>query len=104
MKEETKKWLERAEKDLETADYNFKGEKMDAAVFYSQQSTEKSLKALQIERFNRFDKIHDLIKLAEKVNANEHIKELCDKINPAYFVSRYPDIEEEYDKKGGGNN
>jgi len=29
MKEETKKWLERAEKDLETADYNFKGEKME---------------------------------------------------------------------------
>ncbi len=98
MKKETQKWLWRAEKDFETAKYNFKGSRLDAAAFYSQQSAEKALKALQIERLGRFDKIHDLIKLAESVNAGRIILDFCDKISPAYFVSRYPDIEEEYDR------
>lgn len=97
MKEETEKWLKKAAHDIETAKYNFSGRIMDAAVFYSQQAAEKALKALQIERLGRFDKIHDLVRLAESINANKAILRLCDKISPSYFVSRYPDMEEEYD-------
>ncbi|MBI2675183.1 MAG: HEPN domain-containing protein [Candidatus Aenigmarchaeota archaeon] len=54
MKEDTQKWLWKAEKDFATAMYNFEGGKLDAAAFYSQQSAEKALKALQIERLGRF--------------------------------------------------
>jgi len=48
---------------------------------------------------NKFDKIHDLVKLAKSVNANKDIINLCEIVNPSYFVSRYPDIEEKYNKK-----
>ena len=99
MKEETKKWLKKAEMDIKTANYNFEGNIHDAAIFYSQQAVEKALKALQIEGFNRFDKTHDLINLAKSINADKRILELCDKINPSYFVSRYPDIEKNYNKE-----
>ncbi len=92
MREEVERWLEKANEDLETARYNLKGKRWDAAIFYSQQATEKALKALQIEKLNKFEKIHDLIKLAESVNADKRILDLCDQINPVYFVSRYPDI------------
>lgn len=92
MREEVERWLERANEDLETAKYNLKGKMWNAAIFYSQQATEKALKALQIKKLNKFEKIHDLVRLAESVNANKRILGLCDQINPVYFVSRYPDI------------
>lgn len=98
MKKETIKWIEKAGSDLDTARYNLRGKRMDAAVFYSQQAAEKGLKAVQIEKVGKFDKIHDLVRLAKSVDADKRIVELCDKINPAYFVSRYPDMEEMYDK------
>jgi hypothetical protein len=44
MNEEVKNWLEQAEHDIEVAEYNLKGNMLDAAVFYSQQATEKALK------------------------------------------------------------
>ncbi|MEK6887606.1 MAG: HEPN domain-containing protein [Candidatus Aenigmatarchaeota archaeon] len=99
MKKETFAWLEKAKGDMKTAEYNFAGNMLDAAAFYSQQAAEKALKAVQIEKLCRFDKIHDLVKLAESLAADTSILELCDIINPVYFVSRYPDINKRYDTK-----
>jgi HEPN domain-containing protein len=92
MREEVERWLEKADEDLETAKYNLRGKMLNAAIFYSQQATEKALKALQIKKLNKFEKIHDLVKLAESVDANKRILDLCDQINPVYSVSRYPDV------------
>ncbi|OGI15282.1 hypothetical protein A3K63_05075 [Candidatus Micrarchaeota archaeon RBG_16_49_10] len=99
MEKDAKKWLFKAEQDLDTSVYNFKGKRYDAAVFYAHQSAEKGLKSFQIDKLKRFDKIHNLMKLAESVNASKDVVGLCEIINPAYFVSRYPDVEEKYDEK-----
>ena len=87
MKQEVKNWFEKAKSDLITAEYNLDGNMLDAAAFYSQQAAEKALKALYIERFNELWKIHDLVRLAKKINAPVKITELCAKITPAYTVT-----------------
>ncbi len=99
MKQEVKNWLEKAKSDLITAEYNLKGNMLDAAAFYSQQSAEKGLKALYIERFNELWKIHDLVRLAEKIDAPAEIIKLCAKITPAYTITRYPDVVRTYNRE-----
>ncbi|MBI2172983.1 MAG: HEPN domain-containing protein [Candidatus Aenigmarchaeota archaeon] len=87
MRQEAKKWLKKAESDLDSAEYNFKGKKLDVAAFYSQQAAEKALKALQIEMHGKFNKIHDLLTLAESVKSPAEIKNSCSVLTPFYTLS-----------------
>lgn len=98
MKEETTEWLAKAEEDFKTAEFNLKGKKLPAAAFYSQQSAEKALKALQIELLGNFKKTHDLVILGESVNAPEDILNTCKELTPFYIITRYPDSKEIYGK------
>jgi len=99
MKEEIKKWIEKSDRDLNTAKYNLKGNIFDASAFFAQQSVEKALKALLLKETNKFPKIHDLTKLGKLVDAPNEIIVLCSKINPGYIASRYPDQGEIYSKE-----
>lgn len=99
MKKEAKEWMKKSREDMGTASYTLKGRKLNAAVFFAQQAAEKSLKALQIEKLGRFDRIHDLLALAKTVNAPENIIGCCTAINPFYTITRYPDSEERLSKK-----
>ena len=99
MKEEAKEWIEKAEEDLDTAEFNLKGRKMPAAAFYSQQAAEKALKALQIENLRRFDKVHDLVLLGKSVKAPEGMLKICEDLSPFYMITRYPNSKEAYDKE-----
>ena len=47
---EAEKWWEKAKKDLVTAEYNLKGDMLDAAAFFAQQAVEKALKSLEIKK------------------------------------------------------
>jgi len=94
MKKETIDWLKKANDDIKTADFNLKGRRLDAAAFYSQQASEKALKAIQIEKLGNFRKIHDLVALAQSVNATDEIKKSCSIISPFYTIIRYPDVIE----------
>jgi HEPN domain-containing protein len=85
-------WLKKAEEDFETAKYNLEGNKIDAAVFYLQQSAEKSLKAVYIKKFKSLIKVHDLVLLSKKVKAPQNVINLCKELNPAYQYTRYPDV------------
>ncbi|MBC8521869.1 MAG: HEPN domain-containing protein [Methanomicrobia archaeon] len=96
MKKEVKNWLEQAEHDVEVAEYNLKGNMLDAAAFYSQQAAEKALKSLYISKFNELWKVHDLVRIAKRIQAPTKIVELCAKITPAYSTTRYPDVGKEY--------
>lgn len=89
--EEAKKWFSKALEDFDTAKYNLKGKKIDAGLFYLQQSAEKALKAVYINKFKNLIKIHDLVVLAKKINAPVNIIDFCKKLNPAYQYTRYPD-------------
>ena len=93
MKEETKKWIDKAKQDLEVSKSMFKVKRYEYAAFWCQQSAEKSFKAIQIERENKFDKIHDLVILAKKVGAPEKLAESCKKLTVAYTYARYPDAD-----------
>lgn len=99
MKEETKRWIDQAEEELDTAKINFENKKYFSAAFWCQQSLEKGFKAILIEKTNNFPKIHDLRELAKLNKAPLKIIELCTKINPAYIASRYPDISNKYTEK-----
>ena len=99
MKKEVKNWLEQAERDIEVAEYNLSGNMLDATAFYSQQAAEKALKSLYISKFNELWKVHDLVRIASRIQAPTKIVELCAKIMPAYTVTRYPDVGEVYDRR-----
>lgn len=90
--EDFKKWIEKAEEDFETARYNLNGNKIDAGFFFMQQSAEKALKAVYLKKFGALFKTHDLVILAQRLNAPDKILEYCKKLTPAYQYTRYPDI------------
>ena len=78
MKKEVKNWLEQAEHDIEVAEYNLNGNMLDAAAFYSQQAVEKALKSLYILKFEELWKVHDLVRIAKRIQAPTKIVELKD--------------------------
>ncbi len=96
--EEAEKWWEKAKEDLETAEYNLKGDMLNAAAFFAQQAVEKALKSLEIKKLGKFEKVHDLVLLAKHVNAPGRVIELSEKITPFYTITRYPDVEISYNK------
>jgi len=96
---EAEEWWGKAKKDLETADYNLKGNMLDAAAFFAQQAAEKALKSLQIKKLGKFEKVHDLVLLAKSIDAPGKIIKLSEMIAPFYTITRYPDVEISYDKK-----
>jgi len=90
--EEVKKWFSKANEDFDTAKYNLKGRRFNAALFFLQQSAEKALKAFYIKKFKDSIKTHDLIILAKKLDAPDEIIKYCKELNPAYIYTRYPDV------------
>ncbi|HLC65060.1 MAG TPA: HEPN domain-containing protein [Candidatus Nanoarchaeia archaeon] len=96
MKIEAKRWLQQAKEDLDSAEFNFHGNRYNVASFLCQQTAEKALKALLIQKTGSFPKIHDLTRLAKLTNSPKKILERCAAINPAYILSRYPDSPQSY--------
>lgn len=94
---EAREWFKKAEKDLDDAEFNLKGDRLEVSAFLAHQAAEKALKALYILKFKRLWRIHDLVRLGVKVNAPDSILKLCDRLNPHYIETRYP-VETEYTK------
>jgi len=95
MEKEVKRWLDKAEKDLETAEYNFKGEELEAAALFRQQSVEKALKAAHIHKNKKLaPKTHDVLFLAGEVNLPDKFISKIESLTDIYMETRYPDIEE----------
>jgi len=90
MREEAKEWLEKAKRDLDAARYNYKGDLYEVAAFLCQQSAEKALKALYIEKFGELIKTHDLHFLAKKLGATSEIMDSCNELSTYFVESRYP--------------
>lgn len=91
MKEETKKWMDKVKEDFRVAKIMFRAKRYGYAAFWCQQAAEKAFKAVQVEREGKFDKVHDLVLLAQKVKAPEELWERCKKLTLAYTYARYPD-------------
>lgn|SRR3989338_6667711 len=97
--DEYKEWFEKSKEELDTAKYNMKGNKIEAAAFFFQQAAEKALKALYIKRYKKLLKTHVLSILADSLSAPEGILAACKNLTPAYQYTRYPDILKESDLK-----
>lgn len=98
LKEETFNWLKKSEDDLVTSRINLKNRRYDAAAFFCQQSIEKALKALEIEKLGKFDKTHDLYFLGKKFNMPDDLLEICEELTEYYVQTRYPDTYADFDK------
>lgn len=97
MEEEIKGWIKQAESDLQKAKILFENKQYDGAAFYSQQTTEKSLKAVNLLRGLGLLRTHDLAILGRKVQLPKPLLEKAILLNPFYTSSRYPFVAEELD-------
>ena len=104
MKEEVKRWWNKAKDDLDKATILFKNQKYDGTVFFCQQAVEKALKALFLKEKNKIRKIHDLVELGKDVKLPENLINYCKELTLSYIYSRYPDIEEDKDIKSISSN
>jgi len=90
MKEDARPWLAEAEENLLTAKLLYENDRFKDASFYFQQVAEKALKAVQIEKLSRFDRVHDLVSLAQSIHAPREIVGFCADLTEYYVDTRYP--------------
>lgn len=84
--------MEQAETDLDTAKSNLEQGIHYASVLFSQQSSEKALKALYIHLKKEVPpKTHNLVNLAKQMDAPEEVLDACADLAPEYVLTRYPD-------------
>lgn len=104
MREEVKRWMQMAKRDLITAKNSLKAKDYYASCYWSQQSTEKALKAVLINKTGHLIKIHDLVVLGKKVDLPAPLLERCVDLTHVYLDARYGDIggelpSEKFDEK-----
>jgi HEPN domain-containing protein len=91
MRPETERWLSYAREDLLNVRAMLAAGRWAAASFHAQQAAEKALKALYRERRDEEPpKIHDLVRIAEEVEAPEDWTEELDMLSRVYLITRYP--------------
>jgi HEPN domain-containing protein len=91
MRRESERLWEQAEEDLKTAEALIQADRYYASVFFSEQTAEKALKVVYLERKRRPAFTHDLVELAEELAADEHIRTAAAELSPDYLTTRYPD-------------
>lgn len=95
MKRRVKEWLFFSKQDLVAVEKLLESESLtQIAAFHCQQSIEKSFKAVIEEHENSIPKLHDLIRLYDRI-VNVGVKLDFDflmliEINNVYIESRYP--------------
>jgi HEPN domain-containing protein len=102
MKAETREWIRVAEPDSKAARSLLEDGLCQGCVFFCQQSIEKLLKAIWIERHgaDTHPRTHNLVRLASELRlvvSPEHealLQELTDQV----FASRYPEAGWEYNE------
>lgn len=83
------KWVEKAEKDLNTAKANLEIKEYEAASFFSHQAAEKALKALYILKFKKLWKTHDLVGILVEIKGKKSLLGICEDLNRHYIETRY---------------
>ena len=91
----SKEWLRASKLDLESVKYIIEAEHLTPIVaFHSQQSIEKSFKAIIEYQNKRIPKQHDLLKLKKNIenflDIEEKDNDTLDILNKLYIDSRYP--------------
>ncbi|MBF0202460.1 MAG: HEPN domain-containing protein [Desulfamplus sp.] len=94
MKDETKVWLKYSTENFDSANILLKSKLYNPCLQNVQQSVEKALKALLIEKGTHFRKTHDILELKnvlKTLNIEVDLSEDdCDFLNSIYLPSKYP--------------
>ena len=94
MQEETKSWLTYSEENLEAAKVLIVSELYNPCLHNIQQSIEKALKSLFIEKEIAFKKTHSILELKTILEKNDIIIDItddeCDFIDSIYLPTKYP--------------
>ncbi len=94
MQDETKNWLTYAEENLESAKVLFASELYNPCLHNVQQTVEKALKSLIIEKSLSFKKTHNIFELKSLLEKNSISIELtedeCDFLDSIYLPTKYP--------------
>jgi len=84
---ESRRWLEQAQYDLKTSQWNVKGKLFAPACFWAQQAAEKAAKAYLYSRGERLVTGHSVAELLEKCKA--HDEEFDSLITIGAFLDRF---------------
>ena len=110
MQQITRKWLERADYDLKTAEAMLSARRYLYVAFMCQQALEKILKAIIVEGGGEILRTHNLVRLAELAGAypemNEDQQDFLADLTPFAIEARYGDyrskLSEIIDRKKAG--
>ncbi|MBI5803892.1 HEPN domain-containing protein [Candidatus Pacearchaeota archaeon] len=94
MEEEISNWWKQAKHDLKSAEYNLEGNRLDVAAFLSQQTVEKSLKALYIQKYKKLKKTHSISILGKELELSDSLLRKISTLEPVYQRTRYPDVSQ----------
>lgn len=94
MKDETSRWLKYAKENLDSAKLLIDNNLYNPCLQNIQQSIEKSLKAILIEKNQRLKKTHSIYELKNIINSIgiqiDISDEDCDFFDSIYLPSKYP--------------
>lgn len=94
MSETTRKWVDQAGYDLETARAMLDAGRFLYVLFCCQQAIEKALKAIIVERTDEFPpRIHSLPRLAQScgLDLTAEVEDLFAALSAFYIQTRYPE-------------
>ncbi|MBU0567233.1 HEPN domain-containing protein [bacterium] len=98
MDELSKKWVERSDYDLKTAEAMLKAERYLYVAFMCQQSLEKLLKAIIVQKGKEILPIHNLVRLAEIAgiypSMDPGYQDFLADLTPFAIEARYGDYRE----------
>jgi HEPN domain-containing protein len=94
MKDETRTWLSYADENLEVAELSFKHGHLNACLQNAQQSVEKYLKAVIVDRDLEFRRTHSIRELVGILADQEIVLDVSedemDLMDSIYVSSKYP--------------
>ncbi len=100
MKKEIKLWLDKSKDDLRVAESNFKSRELEVAALFCQQSVEKALKAIYMQKKKKLaPKTHDLAFLAREISLPDNFIKYLKPLTNIYMETRYPDLSRSLELK-----
>ena len=94
MREETKAWIKFAEENIDAANVLFESSLFNPCLQNIQQSVEKALKAIIIEKAIGLKKTHSISELNTLLNQNNIdiniTEDECDLLDSIYLPTKYP--------------
>jgi HEPN domain-containing protein len=91
MRLEADDWWRQAEADLSAAEFNLSGGQWFVVVWLAQQSVEKGLKCLYLQKHGQSAPFtHDLVHLGQLLSVPSAVNSDLATVGPAFQIARYP--------------